>query len=109
MSNANARRLITIAESWALVLAPALLLVVALLHFRTAADFFDFPAHYTPRPAAKGGAALIALGDRAPFFHEPHLIAYLGLPLLPFSAFGLYALGKDARPLASALALCVTM
>jgi heme A synthase len=109
MSNANARRLITIAESWGLVLAPALLLLVALFHFRTAEDFFDFRARYTPRPAAEVVAALIALGDRAPLFHEPHMIAYLGLPLLPLSAFGLYALGKDARPFASVVALSVTM
>ena len=109
MSNANARRLITIAESWALVLAPALLLVVALFHFRSASDFLDFRARYTPRPAAEVVAALVALGDRAPLFHEPHMIAYLGLPLLPLAAFGLYALGKDARPFASVAALSVTM
>jgi len=109
MSTVNARRLVTAALGWALVLAPALLVLVALFHFRTAFDFLDFRARYTPRPAGEVVAALIALGDRAPLFHEPHMLAYLGLPLLPLAALGLYELGKEARPLASALALLVTM
>jgi hypothetical protein len=37
------------------------------------------------------------------------MVAYLGLPLLPLAALGLYQLGKEARPLASALALLVTL
>jgi len=52
---------------------------------------------------------LIATGDRAPLFHEPHMLAYLGLPLIPLVAFGLYNLGKGARPLASLLGLVVTL
>ena len=50
-------------------------------------------------------AALI----RGPLLHDPHIIAYLGLPVLPLSAFALYLLGRGVRPLASAFALMLTI
>jgi hypothetical protein len=109
MTHPFTRRLIMNVQSWALVAIPALLLVVGILHFRRPADFFDFRASYEPVPPAKTVAWLIAAGNRFPMIHDPHVLAYLGLPLVPAGAFALYNLGKGARPLLSALSFAVTL
>jgi len=97
--------------SWVVVLAPALFLLVFALHFRSFGAFFDFKLETTPRfPAPEVYvSALIAAGSRAPLLHEPHMIAYLSLPLSLLATLALYVVGRDARPLASACTLAVSL
>jgi hypothetical protein len=92
-------------QGWALVLLPALLMLVFLLHFRRPADFFDFHLTYTPRSAERSVTGLVAAGAGRPVLHDPHMLAYLGLPLFLLSSFGLYALGRRERPRASLVGL----
>ena len=84
---------------------------MGLLHFnhRAALAFFRFQPSYVQPPATAYVPALIAAGNRSPLLHEPHMLGYLGLPLLSFAALGLYLLGRDRRPLASAAALAVSL
>ena len=44
-----------------------------------------------------------------PMFADPHMLGYLGLPLLPLCAYALYTLGRTKRPLVSGIALFVTV
>ena len=108
MSIARSERLVTLSLAWAMVVAPGLLVVVALLHFRSGAPL-HFELQYVPRPAGESVARLIALGNRWPVLHEPHMIGYLGMPVMTFAALGLYRLGRPVRPLASAGALSVSL
>ncbi len=41
-------------------------------------------------------------------FADPHMLGYLGLPLLPLCAYALYTLGHPTRPLLSGIALFIT-
>lgn len=103
MSQSTVDRLVRTWQAWALVALPSLLIIVFALHFRRPADFFVFQSGYTPPPAEARVAALVAAGDRRSILHDPHMLAYLGMPLFLLCAFGLYALGRRARPLASLL------
>lgn len=82
-----------------MIALPLLLIVVFALHFRQWSDFFVFHAQYTPTPAQVTVTRLIAQANRSPMIHDPHVIAYLILPLLPLCALGLYALGRTHRPI----------
>jgi hypothetical protein len=93
----------------ALLVFPSAFILVFIMHFRHFADFLTFRWHYVPRDPARVVAALIAAHNRIPLIHDPHMIAYLSLPLLSLSAFGLYLLGRGARPVASAIALMITI
>ena len=52
---------------------------------------------------------LVHAQNRWPLFSDPHMIGYLGLPLLPLCAYALYMLGRRRRPLLSGIALFVTV
>jgi hypothetical protein len=93
----------------ALLIFPGLLVLVFLMHFRHGADFFHFRIHYVPLPPERVVAALIRAQNRWPMVHDPHVIGYLSLPLLPLCAFALYMVGKPVRPLASAVAMMITI
>jgi len=93
----------------ALLIFPCLFMLVFIMHFRRLADFLTFHTHYEPRDPARVVAALIAGHNRYPLIHDPHMIAYLGMPLLPLCAFALYILGRGARPVASAITLMITI
>jgi hypothetical protein len=108
MPLARTDRVVSLSLSWALVAAPAMLLLVALLHLRHGARVW-FVTSYVARPASEYVPALIAAGNRGPLLHDPHMVGYLSLPLLAFAAMGLYVLGRSARPLASAASLAVTL
>ena len=41
--------------------------------------------------------------------HDPHVIGYLALPLIPLCAFAMYTVGKKKRPLASAVTMFITV
>lgn len=77
---------------------PAILALVFALHFRSLAEFLHLRARYEPVAPDVVVPRLIGLANRWPLFHDPHVLAYLALPLLPLWALGLYALGRQHRP-----------
>jgi hypothetical protein len=93
----------------ALLFFPCAFILVFIMHFRHLSNFFQFHAHYEPAPPERVVAALIAAHNRWPLIHDPHMIAYLTLPVIPLCAFALYMLGRNARPVASAITLMVTI
>lgn len=95
-------------QAAALLGLPALLIVVFLLHFRGAERFADFQWRYMPRAPAEVVRSLATGGAHAPLLHDPHVIAYLALPLFMLCASALLALAKRHRPLAGMLAAFVT-
>jgi hypothetical protein len=92
-----------------LIAFPLLFLLVFLLHFQHPADFFHFHLRYTPAPPARVVAALIRYHNRLPLLADPHVVALLGLPILPVCCVALWLLGAPARPIASACAAFVTI
>ena len=94
---------------WPSVLLPLLLLVVFAMHMRNLQQFLDFRTHYTPPPADLVVRFLVEQGASRPLFHDPHVIAYLALPLFFVTARTLYRRTRDRNPRASALALALTM
>lgn len=109
MKTSHTDRFVRQAQAWALVTLPSLLLLVFALHFRSLARFFVFRLHYESPPPETVVRALIAAGNRAPLIHDPHVIAYLLLPLFTLCAFGLYALGRQVRPTTAIFGIALTM
>jgi hypothetical protein len=93
----------------ALLVFPCIFIVVFIMHFRHLANFFEFHMSYVPAPPDRVVAALIAAHNRWPLIHDPHMIAYLTLPVIPLCAFALYVLGRNARPVGSAITLMITI
>ena len=93
----------------ALLVFPCVFVLVFIMHFRRLADFTHFRMHYVPTPPERMVAALIAAHNRWPLIQDPHMIAYLALPVFPLCAFALYLLGRGARPMASAITMMVTI
>ena len=104
-----ADRLILASQRSALLALPTLLVAVFALHFRSAADFFNFKWSYAPRPPGDVVPSLIAAANNAPLIHDPHVIVYLALPLFLLCASGLYSLGRRARPMASLIAMAISV
>ena len=90
-------------------LFPLLFIAVFLMHFQHPSDFFHFRLHYAPRDPARVVTGLIRAQNRWPMLADPHMLGYLGLPLLPLAAYALYTLGRAKRPLLSGIALFVTV
>jgi hypothetical protein len=88
---------------------PGLFLLVFLMHFRRWPDFFHFHLTYVPRRPEAVVTSLIAARNKWPMVHDPHILGYLSLPLIPLCAFALYLVGRHKRPLASACAMMVTV
>ena len=93
----------------ALLVFPCLFILVFVMHFHHAADFFHFQLRYVPRAPERVVASLIRAQNNWPLIHDPHMIGYLGLPIIPLCAFALYVLGRRARPLASAVTMMITV
>ena len=93
----------------ALLVFPCLFILVFLMHFRHPADFLHFRLHYVQVPPEKTVTALIRAQNRWPMVHDPHVIGYLALPLIPLCAFAMYTVGKSKRPMASAVTMFVTV
>ncbi|MFZ3214219.1 MAG: hypothetical protein WA188_22160 [Terriglobales bacterium] len=93
----------------ALLLFPCLFIIMLLMHFRHGSEFFHFRLHYVPRPPERVVPALIKAQNRWPMAHDPHVLGYLSLPLFPLCAFALYMVGRRARPVASAIAMMITV
>jgi len=90
------------------LLLPLLLVVVFAMHLRSLPQFLDFRLRYVPAPPEAVVRWLVAGDGQRPFLHDPHVIAYLGLPLLLVSALALYQRGRPRRPRASAAAFALT-
>jgi hypothetical protein len=97
------------ASAVAMILFPLLFIAVFLMHFQHPSDFFHFRLQYLPRDPVKVVTSLIRAQNHWPLLVDPHMLAYLGLPLLPLCAYALYVLGRAKRPLLSGAALFITM
>jgi hypothetical protein len=93
----------------ALVFFPCAYVLVFIMHFRRFSDFFHFRLRYVQAPPDRTVAALIRAQNHWPLIHDPHMIGYLSLPVIPLCAFALYLLGREARPLASAATMMITI
>jgi len=93
----------------ALLAFPCFFILVFLLHFGHPVDFFHFRLHYVQRPPEQTVMGLIRSQNRWPMVHDPHIIGYLALPLIPLCAFAMYTVAKGKRPVASAIAMFVTV
>ena len=102
-------RFVRHSQAFALVMLPLLWMLMLALHFRSLADFFVFHERYVPAPAADKVTHLIEARNLWPMIHDPHLIGYLSLPLLVLGAFGLYAVGRRARPRVAVLGVSLTV
>ncbi len=91
-----------------LLLLPGLLIAVFALHFRDLHDLLQFEFKYVPRSPAEVVQGLIAAGARRPWIHDPHVLAYLSLPLFLVTAVLLYRMGRSHRPRASLAAGLLT-
>jgi hypothetical protein len=96
------------AGRYTVILFPLLFIVVFLMHFRSGADFFYFRLHYVPRDPTRVVTSLVRAQNRWSMFRDPHMLGYLGLPLLLLCAYALYSLSRAARPRLSAITLFVT-
>ena len=93
----------------ALLIFPCLFVLVFLMHFRHPSDFLHFRLHYEQRPPEQTVTSLIRAQNRWPLVHDPHVLGYLGLPLIPLCAFAMYTIGKGKRPMASAVTMMITV
>jgi hypothetical protein len=93
----------------ALLVFPCLFILVFLMHFRHPADILHFRLHYVPRAPEQVVTTLIRAQNRWPMVHDPHILGYLTLPLIPLCAFAMYMVGKAKRPLASAITMFITV
>jgi hypothetical protein len=93
----------------ALLVFPCLFILVFLMHFRRPADFLHFRSHYEQRAPEQTVAALIRAQNHWPMVHDPHIIGYLALPLIPLCAFAMYTVGRRERPVAAAIAMMITV
>lgn len=92
-----------------MVLFPLMFIAVFAMHFQHPGDLLHFRSHYVPNDPAKVVTGLVRAQNRWPLFADPHVLGYLGLPLLPVCAYALYVLGRTKRPLLSGVALFVTV
>jgi hypothetical protein len=90
------------------LLLPVLLVLVFAMHLRGLPQFLDFRLHAEPAPPAAVVRWLVAHGPRRALAQDPHVIAYLALPLFLVTALALHRRSRARRPRASAWALAVT-
>jgi len=91
------------------LLLPLLLVLVFAMHLRSLSQFLDFRFHYVPTPPEVVVPWLIAHGAQRPLLHDPHVIAYLALPLFLATALMLHGIARPRRPAASAAACMTTV
>ena len=95
--------------SYLVILFPCLFMIVFLMHFHRASEFFQFKWYYAAPDPEQVVPSLVRAHNRWPLFHDPHILGYLSLPLLLFCAFALYQLSREARPRLSSIGLFVTV
>jgi len=91
------------------LLLPVLLVLVFAMHLRSLSQFLDFRLSYVPTPPEVIVPWLIAHGAQRPLLHDPHVIAYLALPLFLATALWLHRLSRLRRPVLSAAACATTV
>jgi hypothetical protein len=109
MNDVAVDRFIRRSQATALVGLPVLWLLMFALHFKSLSEFLVLRMRYVPAPAAEKVTRLIAAQNRWPMIQDPHLLGYLGLPLLVLAAFGLYSVGRSARPALAAVGVSMTV
>lgn len=92
-----------------MIALPCMLITVFALHFRRLTDFFSFHSTYEPTPPQVTVTRLIKAANHWPLIHDPHIIAYLVLPLFPLCALGLYALGRGQHRLLARTGLALSL
>src|SRR3954468_19340947 len=107
--NSDASHTIRRALAAALMFFPCAFVLVFIMHFQHLSDFLQFYTHYVPRSPERVVATLIRAQNHWPLIHDPHILGYLALPLIPLCAFALYLVGREARPLASAVTMMITV
>ena len=90
------------------LMLPLLLVLVMLMHLRNLQQFLDFKTTYVPTPPDVVVHALAGHGQLPGLRVDPHVIAYLALPLLLLTARRLHRIARVRRPRASAVAFGVT-
>ena len=88
---------------------PALYALVFLMHLRNWGRFAQIRWRYTPAPPDRVVAAFIDAGNRSPLIHDPHVVAYLALPLMILSGWSLHVLARAHRPAISAASFFMTL
>jgi hypothetical protein len=91
------------------MLLPVMLVLVFAMHLRSLPQFLDFRLRYVPAPPEVVVPWLVAHGLQRPLLHDPHVIAYLALPLFLATALMLHGIGRPRRPVASAAACMTTV
>jgi len=97
----------TFASSVLPLLLPVLLVVVFAMHLRSLPQLLDFRLHYEPSPPDRVARHLVG-HDRGGLLLDPHVIAYLALPLFLATALALHRRTRRRRPLASRAAFALT-
>jgi hypothetical protein len=90
------------------MLLPVLLVLVFAMHLRSLPQLLDFRLRHVPPPPNVVVPWLMAHGSQHPLLHDPHVIAYLALPLFLVTARLLHSIARQRRPLASAAACATT-
>jgi hypothetical protein len=88
---------------------PCLFILVFLMHFRNLGDLLHFRLHYIPRAPEQVVPMLVRAQNRWPMVHDPHILGYLTLPLIPLCAFAMYLVARAKRPVASAVTMFITV
>jgi hypothetical protein len=93
---------------YVMMICPVLFLIVFMMHFRNASDFFHFRLHYVPRDPTEVVTALVRAQNHWPMVRDPHILGFLALPFLLLTGYGLYRVSRSQRPRLSAVAMFVT-
>jgi hypothetical protein len=90
------------------LLLPVLLVLVFALHMRSLPQFLDFRLHYDPTPPDVVAHYLVGSARDDGLRLDPHVIAYLVLPLFLVTALMLHRRARVRRPVASKAAFALT-
>jgi hypothetical protein len=90
------------------LLLPVLLVLVFALHMRSLPQLLDFKLRYEPAPPAAVARWLVGSARENELRLDPHLLAYLALPLFLSTALMLHRRTRGRRPLASKAAFALT-
>ena len=89
------------------LLLPVLLVIVFAMHMRSLPQLLDFKFRYEPTPPETVARYLVGSGQPG-WRVDPHVIAYLALPLFLATASTLHRRTRQRRPLASKAAFALT-
>jgi len=94
-------------SSVAPLLLPVLLVLVFAMHLRSLPQFLDFKLHYEPTPPDVVARHFVGHGPRD-LLLDPHVIAYLALPLFLATGLALYRRTRARRPRTGTAAFALT-